>query len=213
MATMKTTLKTACLTATLIAGVNITPAHTSLVICKDNYAYQSPVAKIEASETYMVEAPGACPKCDKLDPAKHELALLDRIKEIPVLAVANTPAPQEQQQAAPAETVKDETTVRFKFDTFGLSKKAVTELDEFTLSHPKDEPVDVFGYTCWIGERPYNKKLSSKRAKSVARYLEKKGIKIRKVVGEGMSNIIDHENPAPNRRVEIKTIQKKGGER
>ena len=72
--------------------------------------------------------------------------------------------------------------------------------------------VDVIGHTDSQGSREYNQRLSEKRAKSVARYLETRALAPQRVKVDGMgekSPIASNdtrEGRAKNRRVEIKLI-------
>ncbi len=72
----------------------------------------------------------------------------------------------------------------------------------------KNEDIIVEGHACWIGDNDYNKTLSDIRGGTVAKYLEKGGVKVVSVRGYGESVIIDRINPAANRRVEIYQTKK-----
>ncbi len=81
----------------------------------------------------------------------------------------------------------------------------VAVLDEFNRTY-----VDVIGHTDSKGSKEYNQRLSEKRAKSVARYLESNEVVTERVMAEGMGEAdpIATNNTskgrAMNRRVEIK---------
>lgn len=81
----------------------------------------------------------------------------------------------------------------------------VLVLDEFSQTY-----VDIIGHTDSKGSKEYNQRLSEKRAKSVARYLESSAVITERVMADGMgeddpiANNDTREGRAMNRRVEIK---------
>jgi outer membrane protein OmpA-like peptidoglycan-associated protein len=81
----------------------------------------------------------------------------------------------------------------------------VLVLDEFNQTY-----VDVIGHTDSKGSKEYNQRLSEKRAKSVARYLESRAVTPQRVIADGkgedtpIANNDTREGRAKNRRVEIK---------
>ena len=81
----------------------------------------------------------------------------------------------------------------------------VLVLDEFSQTY-----VDIIGHTDSKGSKEYNQRLSEKRAKSIARYLETNAVITERVMADGMgeddpiSNNDTREGRAMNRRVEIK---------
>jgi len=81
----------------------------------------------------------------------------------------------------------------------------VIVLDEFSQTY-----IDVIGHTDSKGSQEYNQRLSEKRAKSVARYLETQAVISQRVVADGMgesdpiASNDTSEGRAMNRRVEIK---------
>ena len=78
-------------------------------------------------------------------------------------------------------------------------------LDEFNRTY-----IDIIGHTDSKGSKEYNQRLSEKRAKSVARYLESNAVKRERVKADGMgeddpiATNDTREGRAMNRRVEIK---------
>ncbi|EJL7978699.1 OmpA family protein [Vibrio cholerae] len=99
----------------------------------------------------------------------------------------------------------------FGFDSFSLSaavKKQLAPLLEHLQAYP-DVNVQVIGYTDAVGRGDYNDKLSYKRAKSVADYLEMNGVDSSRISleGRGARNPIatnhTEEGRSKNRRVEI----------
>lgn len=74
----------------------------------------------------------------------------------------------------------------------------------------KDKQIIVEGHACWIGDSTYNENLSFLRGNTIASILRDNGVSVVAVRGFGEEVIIDRENPAANRRVEI--YQTKGKE-
>lgn len=95
-----------------------------------------------------------------------------------------------------------------------VDKKAYPVLDSvvLVLDEYNQTYVDVIGHTDSQGSREFNQRLSEKRAKSVARYLESRALAPQRVKADGMGEqqpIADNgtrEGRAMNRRVEIKLI-------
>ena len=81
----------------------------------------------------------------------------------------------------------------------------VVVLDEFNQTY-----VDIIGHTDSKGSKEYNQRLSEKRARSVAHYLESHAVIPERVAADGMGEIDPiasndtREGRAMNRRVEIK---------
>ena len=81
----------------------------------------------------------------------------------------------------------------------------VVVLDEFNQTY-----VDVIGHTDSKGSKEYNQRLSEKRARSVAHYLESRAVISERLAADGMgeaepiANNDTREGRAMNRRVEIK---------
>jgi outer membrane protein OmpA-like peptidoglycan-associated protein len=78
-------------------------------------------------------------------------------------------------------------------------------LDEFNQTY-----VDIIGHTDSKGSKEYNQRLSEKRARSVAHYIESRAVISERVVADGMGEADPiasndtREGRAMNRRVEIK---------
>lgn len=94
-------------------------------------------------------------------------------------------------------------TVLFKFDSDRLTKTGRTTLDAIAGKVPTGKTVSVSGYTCTIGTKHYNQKLSIRRAKRVAAYLRHKGVNISGVQGHGECCPASLLNKRLNRRAEI----------
>ena len=101
--------------------------------------------------------------------------------------------------------------VYFRFDHSDLSDFEKNQLDRLISGVKGDSvkeslKVRITGYSCDLGTRAYNNRLSLQRAKSVASYLEDKGFSLLEVRGEGDMNPIS-EVRRLNRRVEIHIIR------
>ncbi|MCK5715859.1 MAG: OmpA family protein, partial [Thiomargarita sp.] len=102
--------------------------------------------------------------------------------------------------------------VLFASDSSQLKVDAQTSIEKLIKSLNIDDiqQITVVGHTDHFGSKLYNQKLSEKRAKSVARFLLKKGVSADKVSTEGkgeeqpLSNKKTKTAYAENRRVELK---------
>ena len=103
----------------------------------------------------------------------------------------------------------------FEYDKFELKDKSITELDrvaQFLTDNPTVK-VEISGHTDNKGSAAYNIQLSQKRAQSVADYLIKKGLDMKrfKQVGYGSQKPLrpndTEENRQVNRRIEFKIVQ------
>jgi outer membrane protein OmpA-like peptidoglycan-associated protein len=128
----------------------------------------------------------------------------------PAPVVAEAPPPPPPPPPAPQERIVLR-GVHFDFNRSNIRPDAVPILDEAAdiLSKHPDVTVDVNGYCDIIGSYPYNLRLSQRRANSVARYLEGKGIAANRLVthGYGKTHFVatnrTAEGRAQNRRVEL----------
>jgi len=100
----------------------------------------------------------------------------------------------------------------FDFDSAVLKPEMKSALDDFAdkvKASPGHESVTVIGHTDSTGPEDYNMKLSERRAKSAAAYLESVGIDSIATEGRGESQPIadnsTREGRAQNRRIEITT--------
>jgi len=127
----------------------------------------------------------------------------------PVVAEAPPPPPPPP-PPAPQERIVLR-GVHFDFNRYNIRPDAAPILDEAAdiLSKHPDVTVDVNGYCDIIGGYSYNLRLSQRRANSVARYLERKGIAASRLVthGYGKTHFVatnrNAEGRAQNRRVEL----------
>lgn len=75
--------------------------------------------------------------------------------------------------------------VFFRFDESKMRTEEKRKLKERIASLDPGVPVEVEGYACKIGTRPYNMKLSMRRAKSVAAYIKSLGVTVASVSWHG----------------------------
>ncbi len=97
----------------------------------------------------------------------------------------------------------------FEFDSSELTTKAQNELKELSklLAREKDWKVEVVGYADSTGDADYNKKLSTRRAKSIVNFLKESGVTIDNVIkAEGKGAITGSpydDTGSKSRRVDI----------
>jgi outer membrane protein OmpA-like peptidoglycan-associated protein len=128
----------------------------------------------------------------------------------PAPVVAEAPPPPPPPPPAPQERIVLR-GVHFDFNKSAIRPDAMPILDEAAeiLGKHPDVTVDVNGYCDIIGGYAYNMRLSDRRAASVARYLEGKGIAASRLVthGYGKTHFVatnrTAEGRAQNRRVEL----------
>lgn len=117
------------------------------------------------------------------------------------------------------KAIEDGLVVKLENILFGkedatLTESSFSELDKLLkiMSENSDIYIEISGHTDNTGSDELNNRLSEQRAKAVARYLAKKGIKKKRIstIGFGRSQpIADNtaeEGRAKNRRVEVKII-------
>lgn len=91
-----------------------------------------------------------------------------------------------QSEVVKEKAVKSEYVVYFDFDSYRLRRDQINVLNNIQLKG--GEIASIYGYACPIGKAGYNKKLSERRAKTVADYLKRRGVAIEEVVGMGETN-------------------------
>lgn len=106
--------------------------------------------------------------------------------------------------APPLPAVKYSAEVLFEFDNDTLSADARRELDGLArkLVSLDVEKVVAVGYADAVGPRPYNKRLSARRAKAVGDYLAGKGVPAERLMLVAMGQ----DGPQPERRVAIELV-------
>jgi OOP family OmpA-OmpF porin len=131
----------------------------------------------------------------------------------PVAAPEPTPAPEPApaiERPAPQTKIIFEGT-NFDFDKATLRPAGKAKLDENvkTLMAYPDINVDIVGYTDSIGTAKYNQGLSNRRAATVKKYMESKGVAASRMNTKGMGEkdpVASNKTAAgraENRRVEI----------
>lgn len=102
-----------------------------------------------------------------------------------------------------------EATVHFEFGKYDLDMKDHVILDKVIEDAGEKGNIELVGFTCDIGTKEDNQRLSEDRALSVKKYLMKKGIPENRIVATGMGEKDpvaknDSEyNRTKNRRVEV----------
>ena len=168
------------------------------------YAYSFEFAESPAEPAFVI-----CDGC----PSRKTPALAPRIAP-PAIAIRVSgpeqagPGRPEPAKPVPAksESVQKapELTVHFAFDSYILQPTEKEKLN--AASTLLNGQVSVIGYTDDIGTPAYNMRLSLKRAKSVASFLQRIGIIPATVIGKGECCPASHIKKL-NRRVEIKEVR------
>ncbi len=124
------------------------------------------------------------------------------IPDAPAQSVETTP---------PAAVIRPVTTVNFAFDQSVIMTDAANKLDEVAAAVSQtDDKITLEGHTDWVATESYNYNLSMRRAESVRRYLESKGVSRSRISVRGFGEtrpIADNatdEGRAMNRRVDIR---------
>lgn len=126
-------------------------------------------------------------------------------------------APHENQHGEKGQTVSSfcnanhgclDEIVLFKFDSDKLRAGEKSRLDEIISKVPGGASLTVTGYTCTVGTKEYNLKLSKRRADAVTAYLESKGVKVSLTEGKGECCAVAKDKKL-NRRVEVIEKEKK----
>lgn len=109
-----------------------------------------------------------------------------------------------ERAAAPALPRRYNAEVLFAFDEDVLSAEARKALDSLAdrLSTIEVEQVVAVGYADAVGPRPYNKRLSARRAKAVGDYLAGKGVPAERLRLVAMGQ----DGAQPERRVAIELV-------
>ena len=108
----------------------------------------------------------------------------------------------------PEQTKKTDTlqlsNVLFEFDRYKLLNPDTLETFRMMLSNPAIKRIQVVGYTDDAGSEAYNKNLSEKRAKEIARLVVSKfGISTSIIQAEGKGISTSYTDKSLNRRVDI----------
>jgi OOP family OmpA-OmpF porin len=126
--------------------------------------------------------------------------------------LANLEAIEVKPREQVPELISLSTDVLFDFDRSTLRPDGRAELDKLAqlLVSDTSTQILVWGYADTAGPRPYNQRLSDRRAEAVARYLEGKGVSPSRMQqrGFGETNLAvqtpDNTPEQRNRRVEVR---------
>lgn len=130
-----------------------------------------------------------CPSGPGLVPAPPRPAIRYEPREVQPLEAMDMPQDAPEDSAEKTEITSaapKRLTVFFGFDKATLTGEEQKRIRE-ALAGGVDSSVTVRvdGYTCKVGGEAYNKNLSKRRAKAVAVYLRKLGIKVATAEGQG----------------------------
>lgn len=188
----------------VMAGVNV----HALEVAYMNYKPAGQIAISEERDTFVI--------VDSFKPVKPETIPVLQPQEDtfnkPLLSMKVPdstelpPVSSKQSEKRPSEETVS--TVYFKFDSSTLDKSQRLKLNR-VLPELRGKSAAVYGYTCTIGSKKYNKVLSQKRAHAVSTYLKKRGVRVEKEIGMGETTA--SEDKRLNRKAVIKTVNK-GGE-
>lgn len=139
-----------------------------------------------------------------------QLAAPAKVAPVPVLISAKTGSEEALPLIKNAEREESREarigTILFRFDRAALSTEARRQL---SLLPKTTGPLDIVGYACDLGPAEYNKRLSLRRARATAHYLEALGFTIGTVEGRGEAPAKDGVRSG-SRRVDINAINSKG---
>jgi outer membrane protein OmpA-like peptidoglycan-associated protein len=171
-----------------------------------------PVGEVQLNQFVLCDMDSSCPKTAKLTaPLKNPLATTGirfsgegaPVKKAEADSNVNQPLPSVAEVKKPEKTqeVEIHTTVHFDFNSFRLRPDEKEHIDAITSSS-NNLRASVTGYTCDIGSKRYNLRLSLKRAQTVADYLKQKGVIVDHIEGKGECCPVSNDR-ALNRRVEL----------
>jgi OOP family OmpA-OmpF porin len=135
--------------------------------------------------------------------------MADFVKEV-LLEAVPTPLPPMSERKT--WVFKD---IKFEFDKATLMKSSYPILDNiYTIlsDHPEIKTVEIQGHTCSIGTEAYNLDLSQRRAHTVMKNLQDKGIDPARMTAKGygesqpMESNKTKQGRSNNRRVELKPV-------
>lgn len=128
-----------------------------------------------------------------------------------VPAVAVPKSQEAEQPAQEPAAIEPVTTVNFAFDQSVITADAANILDRLAeLASGSSDKITLEGHTDWVSTERYNYDLSLRRAESVRRYLESKGISRTRMSVRGfgeerpVATNATAEGRATNRRVDIR---------
>jgi OOP family OmpA-OmpF porin len=194
------------------AGVGVMSWMHDIAIRGDvRYRYTDSVGTVQHMGDWIATVGLVIPLGPKPVPPAPAPAPAPEPMPAPVAAPEPTPAPAPAiERPAPQTKIIFEGT-NFNFDKATLRPAGKAKLDENvkTLMAYPDINVDIVGYTDSIGTAKYNQGLSNRRAATVKKYMEDKGVAASRMNTKGMGEkdpVASNKTAAgraENRRVEI----------
>lgn len=192
--TLKQTL-IACATVAAIAGCSNSPPTTTANFRNQGYLQDT------AGNNAVVRSLGydVCVRTSDWTPARAILEcdpdLVPKPVVKPPVAPPKVVAPPPKVEAPPAaapQKFKISADALFDFNKASLRPTGMKKLDEFAdaLRGKQHDTIVATGHTDRIGSVRYNQRLSERRAETVKKYLESKGIDVNKItaIGKGKSD-------------------------
>lgn len=201
-------LKLKLLLITVILCITTSVNVYALEVAYTNYKPAEQMAISEEADTFVI-VDSFKPVRPESIPAPKE----DTFKK-PLLSLMVPPPASSSVEATVLEKKKSDilskpvATVYFNFDSYKLNKEQKSKLNQ-VIPQLKGKNAVVYGYTCTLGDKRYNKVLSQKRAQVVSGYLKKKGVHVTKEAGMGETDV--SKNKKFNRKAVVKVLNK-GGE-
>ncbi len=222
MTSMKNILQSTILISAALCIFTLAAPATEIRMGSHQYIFGITAAGLKDREVFIISENSLAhprlvlkPKSAPLALRTSEVQAVANIKTIAEMGTEdNSSAKQTAVTGATGQSSFDHMCllpVYFRFDQSELADFEKDQLDRLVSwvkgdSVRESSKVRVTGYTCDLGSRDYNDRLSLLRAKSVAAYLESKGLKPLDVRGEGKNKPLS-EVRSLNRRVEIDIIR------
>lgn len=222
MAIMKHLFQSSAVIAAALCSLTLTATAAEIRLGSYEYDYGKVAAALKGREVFVISEGSLIHQRLTLKPKTVSLAVrtseVQTVKNINTAAETTTENISSAKQTTVADTVGRPSVahmcllpVYFRFDQSELSDFEKKHLDLLADSLKGRSPqellqIRVTGYTCDLGSKDYNNRLSLLRAKSVAAYLESKGLKPLEVRGEGNNKPLSEVRSA-NRRVEIDIVR------
>jgi outer membrane protein OmpA-like peptidoglycan-associated protein len=120
-----------------------------------------------------------------------------------VAAKAVSRSSPRRRQNRPSRPVRKTFVIHFDFGSSQLARSQKQKLYRLATIIGNRPAVSVTGYTCPAGPFEANRRLARERAQTVATWLKKHGIKVRRTAGRPECCYVSNIRLAENRRVEI----------
>lgn len=140
-----------------------------LSVCQGDYKIESSYAQFKEDKTYLVVANDCVPT--------------EKKKYVPP---PPPPPPKEKEvcEEVTKEDINKAMTIYFNLNSAKIKPEDKKQLKIFASKKDFDS-VEVHGYTCDLGSKTYNMKLSERRAENIAKFLEKLKVDVTKIEGHG----------------------------